>query len=32
LITDVYKFADAIKAYEYAAHPKPTSVKVMIQL
>ena len=26
------KFQDAIKAYEYAANPKPTSVKVMIQL
>jgi D-xylulose reductase len=32
LITDHYKFADAIKAYEYAANPKPTSVKVMINL
>jgi D-xylulose reductase len=32
LITDRYKFEDAIKAYEYAANPKPTSVKVMIQL
>ena len=32
LITDRYKFADAIKAYEYAANPKPTSVKVMINL
>jgi D-xylulose reductase len=32
LITDRYKFADCVKAYEYAANPKPTSVKVMIQL
>jgi D-xylulose reductase len=32
LITDRYKFEDSIKAYEYAASPKPTSVKVMIQL
>jgi D-xylulose reductase len=32
LITDRYKFKDSIKAYEYAANPKPTSVKVMIQL
>jgi D-xylulose reductase len=32
LITDRYKFEDAIKAYEYASNPRPTSVKVMIQL
>ncbi len=32
LITDRYKFEDAIKAYEYAANPRPNSVKVMIQL
>jgi D-xylulose reductase len=32
LITDRYKFEDSIKAYEYAANPRPTSVKVMIQL
>jgi D-xylulose reductase len=32
LITDRYNFADSIKAYEYAANPKPSSVKVMINL
>ncbi|WP_455382674.1 NAD(P)-dependent alcohol dehydrogenase [Salinispira pacifica] len=32
LITEVYDFADSIKAYEYAADPKPTSVKVQIRL
>jgi len=31
LITDRYDFEDAIKAFEYAANPRPTSVKVMIQ-
>jgi D-xylulose reductase len=32
LITDHYRFADSIKAFEYAADPEPTSVKVMINL
>jgi D-xylulose reductase len=32
LITDHYRFSDSIKAFEYAANPKPTSVKVMINL
>ena len=32
LITDKYKFEDSIKAYEYAANPKPTSVKVVIEM
>jgi D-xylulose reductase len=32
LITDHYRFADSIKAYEYAANPKPSTVKVMINL
>ena len=32
LITDRYQFVDSIKAYEYAANPRPTSVKVVIQL
>jgi D-xylulose reductase len=32
LITDVFKFKDSIKAYEYAVHPKPTSVKVQIEM
>jgi len=32
LITDRYPFKDSVKAYEYASHPRPTSVKVMIQL
>jgi len=32
LITDKYKFKDATKAYEYAANPKPTTVKVVIEM
>lgn len=32
LITDRYAFADAIAAFDYAVHPKPTSVKVQIEL
>lgn len=32
LITDRYKFEDSIKAFEYAANPKPTTVKVVIEL
>jgi D-xylulose reductase len=32
LITDHYKFADSIKAYQYAANPEPSTVKVMINL
>jgi D-xylulose reductase len=32
LITDTYQFKDAIKAYEYAVNPKPTSVKVVIEM
>ena len=32
MITDKYKFEDSIKAYEYAANPKPTSVKVVIEM
>jgi D-xylulose reductase len=32
LITDRYKFADAIKAFEYAANPRPRSVKVVIEM
>jgi D-xylulose reductase len=32
LITDHYQFADSIKAYEYAAKPEPSTVKVMINL
>ena len=32
LITDTYKFEDGVAAFEYAANPKPTSVKVMIEL
>jgi len=32
LITDRYKFEDSIKAFEYAANPKPTSVKVIIEM
>lgn len=32
LITDVYPFRRGIEAFEYAAAPKPTSVKVQIEL
>jgi D-xylulose reductase len=32
LITDKYKFADSLKAYDYAANPKPSSVKTVIEL
>mgnify|MGYP001251334352 CR=1 FL=1 len=32
LVTDKYKFADAIKAFEYAANPRPTSVKTIIEM
>ncbi len=32
LITDKYKFADAVKAFDYAANPQPRSVKVMIEM
>jgi D-xylulose reductase len=32
LITETYAFADAIAAFDYASAPKPTSVKVQINL
>jgi D-xylulose reductase len=32
MITDRYKFDDSINAFEYAANPKPTSVKVAIEM
>jgi D-xylulose reductase len=32
LITDRYKFADAIKAFEYAANPQQRSVKIVIEM
>jgi D-xylulose reductase len=32
LITDRYKFADAIKAFDYAANPEPRSVKTIIEM
>jgi D-xylulose reductase len=32
MITDKYKFEDSIKAFEYAANPKPTSVKVTVEM
>ena len=32
LVTETYDFADSIRAYEYAANPRPTSVKVQIRL
>ncbi len=32
LITDRYKFTDAIKAFDYAANPQPRSVKTVIEM
>jgi D-xylulose reductase len=32
LITDRYRFEESIAAFEYAANPKPTTVKVVIEL
>ena len=32
LITDRYGFADAVAAFDYASNPRPTSVKVQIEL
>jgi D-xylulose reductase len=32
LITDRYKFADAVKAFEYAANPRPQTVKIVIEM
>ncbi len=32
LITDVYKFEDGVAAFEYAANPRPVTVKVMIEM
>jgi D-xylulose reductase len=32
LITDRYGFADSVAAFDYACRPKPTSVKVQIEL
>jgi D-xylulose reductase len=32
LITDRYKFVDAVKAFEYAAKPKPQTVKIVIEM
>jgi D-xylulose reductase len=32
LITDTYPFEDGMEAFEYAADPKPTSVKVQIRM
>jgi D-xylulose reductase len=32
LITDKFAFTDSVKAFEYAANPPPTSVKVQIEL
>ena len=32
LITDNYSFHDGIKAFEYALNPKPTSVKIQIEM
>ena len=32
LVTDKYRFADAIKAYEYAAKPEPRTVKIVIEM
>jgi len=32
LVTDRYTFEESVKAFEYAANPKPSSVKVVIEL
>lgn len=32
LVTDRYAFEDSVKAFEYAANPKPSSVKTVIEL
>jgi D-xylulose reductase len=32
LLTDYYKFSDAVKAFEYAAHPRPQTVKIIIEM
>jgi D-xylulose reductase len=32
LITDRFKFADAIKAFDYAANPQPRTVKTVIEM
>jgi D-xylulose reductase len=32
LITDKYKFTDAVKAFEYAADPRPRTVKTVIEM
>jgi D-xylulose reductase len=32
LVTDKYKFTDAIKAYDYAAKPEPRTVKIIIEM
>jgi D-xylulose reductase len=32
LITDRYKFEESIAAFEYAANPKPSSVKIVIEM
>lgn len=32
LITETFPFSESIKAYKYAANPKPTSVKVQVRI
>jgi D-xylulose reductase len=32
LITDRYKFNDAIKAFDYAVKPRPSSIKIVIEM
>ena len=32
LITETYAFAQSVEAYDYAVSPKPTSVKVQIEI
>ena len=32
LITDRYNFEDSIKAFEYAAHPEPRTIKTIIEM
>ncbi len=32
LLTDRYRFADAVKAFEYAARPEPRTIKIVIEM
>jgi D-xylulose reductase len=32
LMTDKYKFEESVAAFAYAANPKPSSIKILIEL